>query len=321
MRHQLIVTAIAARCAARHRHQRRRRQQIKHRSLLNRRRIVVRQIEEQRMRNHRRQRALHRIVERADGCTAVAVHQTALLVRVPRGLRLPDQRRDAQPIHEDVIGLIRVREQLRNDVQLGIHLARGVQHILGHVQRRRVAIVQPNAVKDARRLLHIVADEVPQERTVGGPIAEAQLHAVAPRDQLALQVHVGATGLRPREIGQRIGAHHPAVVGHHAAAGHAVHGRLDFAQRSARQAGVGEVRREQRMLHVDDAHLGAVVLDALVAQTGQTVVHRMADVVVQFGAHAVVEMVEVAAERFGATATARVLVEAVLAVKRGKKMW
>lgn len=83
-----------------------------------------------------------------------------------------NQRSNSQPVHKYVIRLVRVGEQLGGHKQLGIHLARSVQHVLGHMQWRRVAIVKANAVEHSRRRLYVFLHVTPQEWAVGWFVAE-----------------------------------------------------------------------------------------------------------------------------------------------------
>lgn len=63
---------------------------------------------------------------------------------------------------------------------------------LGHVKRCGVAVVQSDSVEVPRRDLRVLLHVGPQVGAVLGTLAVAQLHAVAPADQLSPQVHVRA---------------------------------------------------------------------------------------------------------------------------------
>lgn len=63
---------------------------------------------------------------------------------------------------------------------------------LGHMQRRGVAVIQPDALEVGGGDLRVLPHVGPQVGAVLRPPPVAQLHAVSPADQLSPEVHVGA---------------------------------------------------------------------------------------------------------------------------------
>lgn len=63
---------------------------------------------------------------------------------------------------------------------------------LGHVERRGVAVVQPHALEVHGGDLRVLPHVGPEVRAVLRLLPVAQLHAVAPADQLPPEIHVGA---------------------------------------------------------------------------------------------------------------------------------
>ena len=154
--------------------------------------VVVRDVVEDGMRDVLQERSTVRrvLAQRADRLAAKAVHEPAELVGVPGVHGLAYQRRDAQLGHEHVVHVLRVGEQLGYDVQVRSDRAADVEHVLGDVNGRRVAVVQPNAVKDAARLTRVRLHVRPEGGRVGRCAAVAKLHRVAPRKKLTTKVHL-----------------------------------------------------------------------------------------------------------------------------------
>ena len=99
------------------------------------------------MRHAGHERPLRRLPEGAHGVPAEAVHEAALLVRVPRGQRLPNERVDAETVNVDVVGPLRAGEELGDNVQLGPDRPRRVEHVFSHVDGRAVTVVEADAIE------------------------------------------------------------------------------------------------------------------------------------------------------------------------------
>lgn len=99
-----------------------------------------------------------------------------------------DKRVDAQSIDIVVISLLCGREQLSNEVQVGVHLSSSVKQTLGHNDGSVVAVVQSEALKYPRHCLRVELHVSPQPGRVFGAVAIAQLDGVTPHYELSLEV-------------------------------------------------------------------------------------------------------------------------------------
>ncbi len=73
----------------------------------------------------------------------MSVHETAQLRRVPRLHSLADERGETEALHKDVVHLLGAGEQLGYDVEIWAYAAGFVEDMLRHVERCRVAVVDP----------------------------------------------------------------------------------------------------------------------------------------------------------------------------------
>lgn len=80
------------------------------------------------------------------------------------------------------IKLLAAREELGADVEVGVDASRGVEEDLSNVNRRRVRVVESEAVEEAGEKLDVRRHVLPEPRVVGGTSAEPELDAVAPDD-------------------------------------------------------------------------------------------------------------------------------------------
>lgn len=103
--------------------------------------------------------------------------------------RLANQHVEAELGAPARVGLLVAREQLGHHKQIVALLARVRQQLCGDVPRRAVAIVEANAVENARRTPHILGHARPQWLVVRTARAVAQLDRVGPHNQLAAQIH------------------------------------------------------------------------------------------------------------------------------------
>lgn len=104
--------------------------------------------------------------ERADRLATESMHESTLLVGIPRVHRFAHEHRDAELSDEFVVEKLRVGEQLGEHEQVGSALSCHVEEILSHVNGRRVAVVQAHAVKQFSCLPCVLAHVVPQSLRV-----------------------------------------------------------------------------------------------------------------------------------------------------------
>ena len=140
----------------------------------------------------------------------MTVQESAQLLRVPTIVALADERVDAKALHEVQVHFLAPREQLRANVKVGVHNASSVKHVRADVQRRRVAVIDPEAFESSRERADIGRHVLPEPRVGRRSIAVAKLDAVAPDNDLAPKVSLGR---QQREVLQRIRVPDPAVVG------------------------------------------------------------------------------------------------------------
>ena len=130
MRDEFVVTAVTSSGAGRHGDEGSTGQQIIDGALLNRRRIIVTLIQQDRVSYGRLQRPGYRLDEGADGFPTKAVDEPPQFVTVSRRHSLANQGRDAQFVDEDVVRLVRIGEELGDDVKIGSNPPSGIQQII-----------------------------------------------------------------------------------------------------------------------------------------------------------------------------------------------
>lgn len=183
-----------------------------------------------------------------------------------------NQRCDAKSINEYIVCIIRIREQFGDDIQIWIHFACTIQQIFGHMQRRRMTIIQSDAIEYARRIFHVFSHVTPQIRTVFGSFAESQLNTVSPGDQFAFQINISASGLRHRKIGQWVGIHYPAVVRHERFAFFRVNYLFVFSKCQLLEVG-REISAEQRVTGFVVSNAWTIALHTLISDTSQCILN------------------------------------------------
>lgn len=104
--------------------------------------------------------------EGADWLAAESMHESTLLVGIPRVHGFAHEHRDAELSDEFVVEILRVGEQLGEHEQVGSALTCHVEEMLGHVNGRRVTIVQAHAVKQLSGLPRVLAHVVPESLRV-----------------------------------------------------------------------------------------------------------------------------------------------------------
>ena len=97
-------------------------------------------------------------------CKQTAVHVIFRIVERKISLLLTsDQRCDAQLVDENVVRVLAAGEELRYDEEVGSNRSGAVHHVLRHMQRCAVTVVETDAVEDPRRSQCVLPHVLPQD--------------------------------------------------------------------------------------------------------------------------------------------------------------
>ena len=99
-----------------------------------------------------------------------------------------DERVDAESVDVVVVPLFRCREQLGNEVKVGVHLSCSIEQTLSNDDGSVVTVVQSESLKYPRHCLRVELHVSPEPRGVFGTVAVAQLDGVTPHYELSLEV-------------------------------------------------------------------------------------------------------------------------------------
>ncbi len=99
-----------------------------------------------------------------------------------------DEGVDAESIDVVVVPLLCGREQLGNQVQVGVHLSCSIEQTLGYDDGGVVTVVQSESLKYPGHCLRVELHVGPQPGGVIGFVAIAKLDRVTPHYKLSLEV-------------------------------------------------------------------------------------------------------------------------------------